>query len=355
MASRSSEPKKASSSNFVLIFLLVLVASALIGWSAYWYVTSQKAQAALAAWTQREAQAGRNWSCPNPQVGGFPFAVQITCTNAAFQGELVDHKVTGTLREFRASAPLMQPGIINAELGPPFIAKSSDGAVDLTAHWEQLFFEFEGKPEELDRVALIGDKVTLKGTIAGVDLGNGTVGRFNTYAVRLPGQNDNAFEFLLALNDTTIPSLSEQFHLSPSLSLALGGTITQANFSGKGSFADKVDAWRNAQGVINLKTVRLTSGTQKFDAHGELSLDDQRRVRGELEAEFANLNDMLQQLGFDPMLVTAGSVLTNIFGNQQKVRGELLGGGRLRLPLAFSDGRLSIGSIKTSVELPPLY
>lgn len=355
MKSQSSEPRKRSSSNLVFLVALGVVVTALIGWSAYWYAASRRTQTALAAWTQREAQAGRNWVCPEPRIGGYPFTVEITCGNAAFQGTLAGKKVTGTLREFRAAASILQPDYVSAELEPPFMAKASDGTIDLTAHWEHLFFDFEGTPDALNRAALIGEKVVLKGTIAGFDAANGTIGRFNTYIVRLPDRPDNAFEFLLALHDSSIPALNQHLNLTLPSALALGGTITQADFGAEADLQDKIEHWRNAHGIINLKTARLTSGNQKFEARGDLDLDDEHRVRGELDAEFANFNAALQQLGFDPMLVAAGTFLTDVLGNKTRSQGEVLGAGRLRLPLSIADGWLSIGPVRTSVRLPPLY
>jgi hypothetical protein len=354
MASQTSKPSGRSSSRWLFLAALAIIASVLVGWSAYWYVASRQTQSALAAWMQREAQSGRIWACPSPQIGGFPFTVEVSCTNAGFQGELFDRKVNGTLRTFRAAAPLFQPDAISAELEPPFVAKTRDGSVDLMAHWENLIFEFEGNPEALERAALIGQKLTLKGNVAGVDVANSSIGRFNTYVVRLPGRQDNAFEFLLALNDATLPALGDYISLSRPAALAVGGTITQANFSG-GSIKDKIEQWRNAGGAINLSTARVASGDQKFEARGEIALDEEHRVRGELDAEFANMNALLQQFGFDPMLVTAGSFLSDVLSNSKSVKGELLGGGRLHLPVAFSGGWLLIGAIKTPVAIPPLY
>lgn len=357
MTIRSSEPKKRSSSNLVLIVPVLLLASAAAGWSGYWYFASRKAQTALAAWTQREAQAGRSWICPDQKVGGFPFVVQISCTNAGFQGEVLDRKLIGTLREFRAEAPIDQPDALRAELGPPFVAKTTDGSVDLMVHWEQLSFEFEGKPDALGRAAILGQKVILRGTVAGVDLGQSEIGRLNAYAVRRPDRPDNAYEFYLGLKETSLPSvLSEHVDFARASVLAVGGTISQADFGGQGPLLDQVEKWRNANGKIDLTTARFVSADQKFEGTGTLDLDDEHRVRGELDTEFANLTGLLQQLGFDPMLVTAGSFLSDLVGGSPtRVKGELLGGGRLHLPLAFSDGWLSIGAIRTPVRLPPLY
>jgi hypothetical protein len=55
-------------------------------------------------------------------------------------------------------------------------------------------------------------------------------------------------------------------------------------------------------------------------------------------------------LGVDPALITAGQVLAGLFGGGH-------GGdtGRLNLPVTFSEGFLSIGPVRTQIQIPPLY
>ncbi|MGH6830268.1 MAG: DUF2125 domain-containing protein, partial [Methylocella sp.] len=90
----------------------------------------------------------------------------------------------------------------------------------------------------------------------------------------------------------------------------------------------------------------LTSGHTVFDAKGGFDLDGQHRMQGKLDASFAGLDKAFRHLGVDPALITAGQVLSGLLGG---------GTGRLNLPLTFSEGFLSIGPVRTQIQIPPLY
>jgi Uncharacterized protein conserved in bacteria (DUF2125) len=72
-------------------------------------------------------------------------------------------------------------------------------------------------------------------------------------------------------------------------------------------------------------------------------------VKGKLDASFGGLDKAFRQLGVDPALITAGQVLSGLLGGR--------GGraGRMSLPLTFSGGFLSIGPVRTQIQIPPLY
>jgi hypothetical protein len=356
MSSTSFEPKRRAFANLTLIVPLVLVALLVIGWSIYWYLASKRAEAALAAWTAREAQAGRAWVCPDPKLGGYPLTVEISCSNAYFQGPLVGNsKLTGVLAHFRAATQLIEPTLLVAELDPPFTAKSSDGKLDIVVQWAKMTFETEGTPEALARVALVGHDVSARGTIGDLESTTVDIGRFNTYAVRMPERADRAYKFMLGVNNLSVPSLERLVDAAARTGFSFEGTITRADFGGMAPIQDQIESWRTANGHIDVKAARFTSGTRKFEAQGGLDLDDEHRVRGQLDAEIADFDVILQQVGVDPVILSAGAALADLLGNRSRGDGTSHGLSRLHVPLMISDGYLSVGPVRTSIQFPPLY
>jgi hypothetical protein len=128
------------------------------------------------------------------------------------------------------------------------------------------------------------------------------------------------------------------------------GTISQVDLRRAEKLQDLLENWRSANGHIDITAGSLTSGQIVFDAKGGLDLDEQHRVKGKLDASFAGLDKAFRQLGVDPALITAGQVLAGLLGGRQ-------GGGarRMNLPLTFSEGFLSIGPVRTQIQIPPLY
>jgi hypothetical protein len=325
----------------------VLLAGA-IGWPVFWYVKSREAAAALTAWTTHEAQLGRAWSCPNQKTSGFPFSVEISCANLLFQGEILGRTMTGTLRGFRATSPLLRTSNLLAQLDPPIAAKTRDGTFDVTMQWSELLLDLEGQPGRLDRATLAGNQIRLQGKIGGIDPVEGAFGNVNVVLAR--DRHDHVYDFMVSLNQGSIPPFNSLLDMQLPIDMQVGGTISQVDLRGAETLQDFLENWRSANGHVDITTGWLTSGQISFDAKGGLNLDSQHRVQGKLEASFAGLDKAIRQLGVDPALITAGRVLSGLIGD-----GHGGGTGRMNLPLRFSDGFLLIGPIRTRIQLPPLY
>src|ERR1700730_10333824 len=185
----------------------VLLAGA-IGWAVFWYVKSREAAAALTAWTTHDAQLGPAWSCPTQKIGGFPFSVEISCANLLFQGEILGKAMTGTVRGFRATSPLLRTGNVLAQLDPPFAAKTRDSSFDITMQWSELRLDLEGRPGALDRVTLAGNQVRLQGKRGGVGTVDGPFRDVSGDLAVIRDRHDHAYDFMLSVNQSSIQALN---------------------------------------------------------------------------------------------------------------------------------------------------
>ncbi len=174
---------------------VAVVMVGVIGWSVFWYVKSRETAAALTAWTTHEARLGRTWSCPNQKTGGFPFSVEISCANLLFQGEILGKTLTGTVRGFRTTSPLLRTDKLLADIDAPFIAKTSDGTVDVSLQWSELFLDLAGRPDALERLSLNGNLVRLEGKLRGIDRVEGAFGDVRSDFVLKRDRADYAYNF----------------------------------------------------------------------------------------------------------------------------------------------------------------
>lgn len=348
MQSKGPKAKQRPNAYSWLLPPAAVVIAAMIGWPVFWYVKSRETEAAMTAWMTHEAQLGRTWSCPDQRTGGFPFSVEISCGNLRFQGEILGKTLTGTLRGFRATSPLPRSGNVHARLDPPFAAKTSDGAIDVSMQWGELFLDLEGRPGALERLSLSGNQIRLQGKAGGMGTVEGASGDVNAVLAR--DRHDQAYDFMFSFNQGSIPVLNSLLDTQLPIDVQVGGTISQVDLRGAETLQDFLENWRSANGHIDITTGWLTSGHIIFDAKGGLDLDGQHRVKGKLDASFAGLDKAFRHLGVDPALITAGQVLAGLLGGGQ-------GGGaaRLNLPLTISEGRLSIGPVRTQIQIPPLY
>jgi hypothetical protein len=350
MQSKGPKTKRRLTAYSLLLPLIAVVLAVAIVWPVFWYVKSRAALAALTAWTAHEARLGRAWSCPDRKTGGFPFSVEISCANLHFQGEILGKTMTGALRGFRATSALLRTGGVLAQLDPPFAAKTSDGTFEFTMQWGELFLDLEGQPGALDRVTLAGNQVRLQGKIVGIDPLEGAFGDVSGDFVLMQDRRDHAYDFIVSFKQGSIPALNSLLDTQLPIDMQVRGTISQVDLRGAETLQDFLENWRSANGHVDITAGSLTSGQVIFDAKGGLDLDGQHRVKGKLDASFAGLDKAFRQLGVDPALITAGQVLSGLLGGGQ--RG---GRGRMNLPLAISEGILSIGPVRTQIQIPPLY
>ena len=321
-----------------------------IGWPVLWYVKSRETSAALTEWTVHEARLGRAWSCPDQKTGGFPFSVEISCASLLFQGEVLGKAMSGTMRGFRATSPLLRTGSVLAQLDPPFAAKTSDGTFEITMQWGELFLDLEGQPGALDRATLAGKQVRLQGKIEGFDLAEEAFRDVSGDFLLMQDRHDHSYDFMVSFKQGSIPALNSLMDTQLPIDMQVRGTISQVDLRGAETLQDFLENWRSANGHVDITAGSLTSGQIVFDAKGGFDLDGQHRVKGKLDASFAGLDKAFRQLGVDPALITAGQVLSGLLGGGQ--RG---GRGRMNLPLTISEGFLSIGPVRTQIQIPPLY
>jgi hypothetical protein len=346
MQSKGPNRKQRLTTYSSLLPPLAVIVAGMIGWSAFWYVKSRAAAAALTSWTAHEAQLGSAWSCPEQKTGGFPFSVEISCANLLFQGEILGNTLSGSMRGFHATSALLQTGDVLVELEPPFAAKTSDGIFDVTMQWGTLFLDLEGERGLLDRVTLAGNQVRLQGKVGGIDPVEGAFGDITGNFVLIQDRRDHAYDFMVSVKQGAIPALNGLLDTQLPIDMQVRGTISQVDLRGAVTLPGFLEYWRSANGRVDITAASLTSGHIIFDAKGGLDLDEEHRVKGKLDASFAGLDKAFRQLGADPALVTAGQVLSGLLGG---------GRGRMNLPLTFSGGFLSIGPVRTQIQIPPLY
>ena len=349
MPSDNNKTKQLLSAYLPVILPAAVILAIAAGWSVLWFVASRQTAAAVTNWMTQEAKLGRSWTCPDQKIGGFPFSIDISCVNLLFQGKVFDKTLTGSVRGFHATSPLLRDDNLLARIEPPFVAKSSDGTIDITLQWDEFYVELEGPPSAYERVALAGTKIKVDGRAETIDPLEGGFDEIHSFISLAPDRRNHSYDFTFSFDNGSIPALSSLLETQNPIEVQFRGTVSQAELGGAVTLADFLEKWRSANGHVDISTARLRSGGIVFEAQGGLDLDDQHRVNGKLDAGFAGFDKAFRQLNIDPGLITAGQLLSGLLGKSGGVPG------RLSLPVSFSDGFLSIGPVRTSIQIPPLY
>lgn len=334
----------------------VIVAALIGAWSLFWYFAMQETQSLLEAWISREKSIDRIWTCPDRQIAGYPFQIQISCTDAGFAGEVFSKQVTGSLKGIHITASLLHPDQADALIEPPFEWHSADGDGQMTLQWDAMLVRLDGLPQDLDAISIEGTNVSLQGSIKGLGALTGRAGSVSSAIAAVPERRaDDVYTFNLMLQNVSIPFFDSLLGSAPSDAIQLNGTVTKADFRAPGKVAERLDHWRQAGGQLDLSDATLIRGPTKIAARGTLQLDDQHRPQGQLDAQFSGAEPLLKRFGINPALIGAGSLLTALLGGKPNNAATQNGGSSLRLPVTLRSGFVSVGPVKTNLAIPPLY
>ena len=336
-----------------LLSILALAILAGLGWSGFWLFAATQTGQALQAWVAREKTFGRNWSCPNPKIGGYPFAVAIACPSPRFDGLIFGHMYSGTLHGFDVTAPLTQPRDISIAADSPFVAVSKDDKVDFQLAWSDLDIRLNGLPQDLWQAEVNGKNFDLHGGAGPLSFG-GKVNSAAVTAAQRAGEDGQALDFNVTLNGATLPAIEQLLGPGIPADVAAQGTVTKTGFETSLTPAQNLDRWQAAGGRVDLTSVSLMRGDTKFEARGSFTLNAAHRVDGHFDTKSSGLEPVMQHYGIDPGLLSFGALLGNLLsghsGDQQPQQPTVL-----HLPVDFDDGRLAVGPVRTSLRLPPAY
>jgi hypothetical protein len=104
--SAADAPQAARKRLYILLCLLAVLVVAALGWTGVWFFAARQTGQVLQAWMAREKSFGRIWSCPHPQIGGYPSGIAISCNSPRFDGLIFGHMYSGTLQRSRCGIAL---------------------------------------------------------------------------------------------------------------------------------------------------------------------------------------------------------------------------------------------------------
>jgi hypothetical protein len=339
---------------FILLGLVALV------WSAIWFYGRYRINQELDTFFVKQAAEGRQWSCPDRSISGFPFRVEGRCTKPTYNQELSPgDKVSGALGALTVVASTAGAfnlaHVISEFEGPLTISR--DGVGESTATWKTARTSVRGGIARLEQVSL-----EMESPVFTVAPKGGTPLKWSASKLTahlregVNPQQPGAYDLAINLERAILPELDTLVNNNDPLSLELDAKVLKPGTIDRKDWRASVENWRVNGGTLKVEQLKLTKGAPRVEAKGDLKLDDMRRVEGRLDASFVNADALLRQFGIGGGGGAAGGLL-----------GALLGGGRpnpneaqrersMRLPLVFDQGRVAVGPFRIpGVQLKPVY
>ena len=324
---------------FALLALFALV------WSAGWFVIRERTRSGLDEWIAAEAEAGRRWSCADRSFGGFPFRIEIRCSDFTVDRPDV-HLSMGPLT---VVAQVYRPRHIIAEASGPL--RLDAGPTTASGRWKLLEASVVLKERGFERLSLVVDEPVVSVNDPGFGPFETASRRFEAHLRPDPGK-PSAYDLALLSRGAAIPGLDMLVGGTEAADFDISLVVTEADDLPARPLWTELERWRLAKGQVELVRLGMAKGTRRLEAKGAFGIDDLHRPEGQIDASAAGLGGLLGRVG-------GGSGLL----------GMILGGGRERdvppaagaplkplPPLRLSGGRLFLGPLQIpGVRVPALY
>ncbi len=337
----------------------VLLAILAAAWAVGWMFAQRRVLAETAAFRQREAAAGRVWTCPDETVAGFPFRIELTCRQPVLTWGPEGARLSASLEGLLVVAQVYQPNRVILDAAGPFTLALPDGR-RVEGSWQALRASLSGRPDRLERLSVVSREPAWR-----VAFPDGTQEALAARRIEIQGRPhperfaaEQAVDVSLKLEGASLPAIDALAGNAEPADLDVVATLTQAGAALARDPVTAAEDWRSRGGTIAFAPFGIAKGRQKLEARGVLAIDDTRRPFGRLDLAARGLDDLVGRLTGGNQRMTAlvmGGLAA--LGRQQQPNGQdqaRAGDLGPLPPLRFQNGRVSIGPLPVA-DLPPLY
>jgi hypothetical protein len=369
MTARRSRPRRWP---LFLPFGLVVVLAAV--WSGAWFFASAKAQTTFAGWREREAKAGRICRCEKETIGGYPFRIEVRCTEPLAELRSPQPPIALKAKDLLGAVQVYDPTLMIGELAGPLTIGEPGKPPNYVANWKLGQASVRGTPKAPERVSVVFDEPVIErpgetGNAAHV---------FKARRVELHGRvkagtpaDHPVIDLALLLMAASMPGLH------PAAETPMDAEIV-ASLRGLKDLAPKpwperLRELQAANGTIEITKARVQQEDVIAVASGSLGLSPRGNLDGRLQVTIVQLEKALKKLDLDRLLSEgqAGSTLSALdqiipgLGSIARQnapsliasigqRTTLEGKPAVTLPLRFVDGTVFLGMVPVG-RLRPLY
>jgi hypothetical protein len=335
-------PTRRSSWRILLPTVFVLIVAA--AWCAFWFYAAKEAGTRLDALIAQEATKGREFSCGERQIGGFPFRFELRCRDAKVVISRKDLSLTLSARHLTAVAQIYRPMHIIAEADGPLLVTRAADPRGVEADWQGADASLILASDGLQRGSLVIKGLGLsevegmdrRPLISGADL--------EAHARPAASGPPGSYDMVALLAKARVPPLDGVLGGAVPLRAEIQAIVGGLTDLPEGSLSEQLKAWQAAGGMLKIALARLDRGPSSVTAAGDVGLDAEGRPSGRLTLALAGINELAASLK------EAGAVapqLANLLGVGLALLGKPTNiGGRpaIEVPLTLANGQATIGA-----------
>lgn len=363
------------------VFLSLAVVILIAGWTAFWFYAAERANAAIAGWVEREARVGRIYTCGSQSLRGYPFRIEVRCTDAALQMRALQPPVSVRMGDVLFAAQIYQPTLLIGEWSAPLTIADEGQPPKMTATWTLMQTSLRGRPRAPERISIVTDNPAWERVTGGTSERMGAAKHLEVHARMASGtlRDNPVIDLAMRANALTAPDIYPLISQPTDADVDL--TLSGMKDLSPKTWPERFREIQEAGGKIDVKASRIAQADWVATGSGALGLSANGRLDGEMRVTIAGLDKLLQQAGVDYMsrpgagsdkLNSAFNALDKIapgLGGLARDRAgpaiamgaamlgqatELEGRKAVALPLRFDDGKVYLGPLKIG-ETPPLF
>jgi hypothetical protein len=333
---------------------LALLVALAVGWSALWFHASSVAQASIAAWRAREAELGRLYSCASENLGGYPFRIEVRCTEAGAQMRSTQPPFSVKAKDLVVVAQVYQPNLLIAEIEAPLSFEAPSSGVSLVADWRLAQTSVRGLPPTPERISLAVDQLRLdqKGPASSQTLLTAKHLELHARLDPASGPGRPVIDLAAQFVDAASPAsgvLPQPIDFEATAILRGLKDLTPRPFP---ALLAQLQA---AGGRLEIERARLRRGDMIAVGTGSLGLSPQGRLDGTLRVTVAGfdlnvLKPLFPSVTVSGSLAGMGTSLLGLLGEPAELEGRRA----VNMPLRFVDGAVSLGPLALG-RTGPLY
>ena len=343
-------------------------------------------------WVEREAAAGRVYSCGSQSVGGFPFRIQARCADAVAEVKSNRQPYAVKAKNVIFGAEIYYPTRLIGDITGPLTLAEFGQPPSFVADWARARLSVRGRPPNPEGVSVLFDEPRLDrvGGGGGAGGGNGEI-IFKARQADLQGriaagspQDHPVIEVTLRLAAATAPTLHPLF--AEPIEVELDAVLRGFKDLSPKSWADRFREMQAAGGGAEIKSLHVKQANAIVVGSGTLSVNAHGKLDGLVRVAIVGIEHIVPLLGVDRLI---GQGLDRLSGaDTSSAQGlgaldRLVPGlsGAIReganasvvenlkkigqpstidnqpaivLPLRFADGSIYLGMVRIG-EAPPLF
>ena len=281
-----------------------IIVALTVVWTCLWYYAAAIVEQTLAGWYQREAEAGRVYSCGSQSVGGFPFKLAVHCYGVAADVKSAQPAFSIAAKTAIFGAMIWHPTSLVGDVVGPLTFAELGQSPRFTADWTHGEITVRGIPPNPESASFSFDAPRVDRLMAAAGPDELFKADQVAAAARVIGGEPNhhpVIEATLHVGGAVAPALHSL--LASPADINLDAVVRGFEDLSPKSWPERVREMQAAGGGIDIKELRMTQGDAIIIVGtGTLTVNDRGKLDGILGVGVVGIERIIPMLGIDRLI-----------------------------------------------------